>query len=101
LFGAKNEVVNFNLILEAPVNPATNVGISTSNLTGPGGSIIRYSPHATNDVFNWANTEIEIFYVRYLQINGLSAFGGSLAKLSGADFSTAIAMPSGELAGCA
>jgi hypothetical protein len=80
LFGAKNEVVNFNLILEAPVNPATNVGIGISNLTGPGGSIIRYSPHAANDVFNWANTEIEIFYVRYLQINGSSGFGGSLAN---------------------
>jgi hypothetical protein len=35
LFGAKNEVVNFNLILEAPTDPAANVGVSISNPTGP------------------------------------------------------------------
>src|SRR5215471_5174383 len=43
LFGAKNEVINFNLILEAAATSATNVSVSLSNLIGPAGSVIRYS----------------------------------------------------------
>ena len=47
LFGAMNEIVNFNLILEAPTSTATNVSVTVSNLTGPGGSQIRYAPRST------------------------------------------------------
>ena len=101
LFGAKNEVVNFNLILEAPTNPATSVGISISNLTGPGGSIIRYSPRTTNDLFNWTNSEIEIFYVRYLQINGSSGFGGTVANFQEPTFPARSQCPAAQGAGCA
>jgi hypothetical protein len=39
LFGGMNEIVNFNLILEAPASPAANVSVTISNLTGPGGSV--------------------------------------------------------------
>src|SRR5262249_13190549 len=79
LFGAKNEVVNFNLILEAPTTSSTNVSISISNLTGPGGSVLRYAPRSTSNLFDWTGTEIEIFFVRYLQITGSSGFGTGLA----------------------
>src|SRR4029079_9102009 len=79
LFGARNEVVNFNLILEAPTTSSTNVSISISNLTGPGGSVLRYAPRATSNLFDWTGTEIEIFFVRYLQITGSSGFGTGLA----------------------
>ena len=76
LFGARNEVINFNLILEAANTSAVKVGVTLSNLTGPGGSVIRYAPRATNNLFNWSTTESELFYVRYLQIQGLSSLNG-------------------------
>src|SRR4029079_1445371 len=47
LFGARNEVVNFNLILEAPTSASTNVNVSIGNLTGPGGAVLRYAPRST------------------------------------------------------
>lgn len=74
-FGAKNEVVSFNLVLEAVSLSATNVKVTLGNLTGPGGFVIRYAPRRTNNLFNWTRTESELFFVRYLQILGLSEFG--------------------------
>jgi Domain of unknown function (DUF4091)/Family of unknown function (DUF6067) len=76
LFGARNEVINFNLILEAASTSAANVSVTLANLTGPGGSVIRYAPRATDDLFDWTATESELFYVRYLQIQGLSSLNG-------------------------
>jgi hypothetical protein len=73
LFGAKNEVVAFNLILEASTSAATNITVSFNKLTGPNGSSISSSVTSGNGVFNWTNRDIELFYVRYLQIKGLSA----------------------------
>ncbi len=70
-FGAKNEVVAFNLILEAASQSASLVNVSFNQLTGPGGAIIGSSP--TSSVFNWVNRNIELFHVRYLPIKGLSA----------------------------
>ncbi|MBI3544063.1 MAG: hypothetical protein HY075_12400, partial [Deltaproteobacteria bacterium] len=35
VFGAKNEVVNFNLVLEASTTPASNVSVTFDTLTGP------------------------------------------------------------------
>src|SRR5207244_4189934 len=72
LFGLKNEVINFNVILEAASASATNVTVTMSNLNGPGGSVIRYAPRSTSNLFDWTTTESELFYVRYLQILGLS-----------------------------
>jgi len=76
LFGARNEVINFNLILEAASTSASKVSIKLTNLTGPGGSVIRYAPRTTSNLFNWTTTESELFYVRYLQILGLSSLNG-------------------------
>ena len=74
-FGARNEIVEFNLILEAKTSPATNVSVTISSLTGPGGVLLRSALRGTNDLFNWTGTEVELFYVRYLPILGTSGFG--------------------------
>jgi hypothetical protein len=71
-FGAKNEVVSFNVILEAATSKATMVHVALGNLTGPGGAVIRSVPRSPDELFDWTTTEAELFYVRYLQIKGLS-----------------------------
>src|SRR4029079_16911131 len=71
LFGAKNEVVGFDLILEAANTTSSHVTVQFDRLTGPNGAQIK-SPTIANDVFNWVNRDIELFYVRYLPIKGLS-----------------------------
>ena len=72
LFGLKNEVVNCNLVLEALAG-ADNVSVSFSSLAGPNGSTIASVPVSGDQVFNFVGRNIELFYVRYLQIKGLSA----------------------------
>ena len=73
--GAQNESVSFNLVLEAGRSAAPNVSVAFDTLTGPNGQTI-HSIAATGDgVFSWVNRPIELFYVRYLQIKGLSLFG--------------------------
>lgn len=74
LFGAKNEVVSANFVLEARTAPVRNVDVVFSELVGPGGARIT-SKRATGDaLFDWTERNIELFYVRYLEIKGLSAF---------------------------
>jgi Domain of unknown function (DUF4091)/Family of unknown function (DUF6067) len=75
LFGAHNEVVSFNLVLEAAFADANNVSVSFDALTGPNGTKIQSSRATGNGVFNWVGRPIELFYTRYLQIHGLSFFG--------------------------
>jgi len=72
LFGARNEVVAFNLVFEAPTTDATNVNVSLTSLTGPGGVSITTTPATGDGVFNYVGRNIELFYVRYLEIKGLS-----------------------------
>ena len=72
LFSAKNEVVNFNLVLEAAVSTASNVSVSFNQLTGPAGFTIASAPTPTSGIFSWVGRNIELFYVRYLEIKGLS-----------------------------
>lgn len=66
IFGAKNEVVNFDLIIESPQEKRSQLNVIFDNLNGPGGSNIAATP--------WG--DIELFYVRYLEIKGKSAFIG-------------------------
>jgi hypothetical protein len=75
LSGARNEVVSFNLVLEAAHASAANVTVSFDTLTGPNGVVIQSTPASGNGVFSWVNRPIELFYTRYLQIKGLSFFG--------------------------
>jgi Domain of unknown function (DUF4091) len=75
LSGAHNEVVSFNLVLEAAHASATNVTVSLDSLLGPNGASIQSTPTSGDGVFSWVNRPIELFYTRYLQIKGLSFFG--------------------------
>ncbi len=75
LSSARNEVVSFNLVIEAANATANNVSVKFDTLTGPGGATISSTPTSGNGVFDWVGRNIELFYVRYLQIKGLSYFG--------------------------
>jgi hypothetical protein len=75
IFGAQNEMVAFNLILEAGTKPASNVSVQFKSLTGLGTSTISSTPPNKSTIFNWTQRNIELFLVRYLQIKGLSYFG--------------------------
>lgn len=73
LFGAKNEVVAFNLVLESAKQAASNVSLSFTRMDGPdGAAIVSTSAGSKEALFNWVGRPIELFYVRYLQIKGLS-----------------------------
>jgi len=72
VFGARNEVVSFNIILEGGTQTATNVSVSLNQLTGPNGAKISTKAVTGDRVFDWVGRNIEIFYVRYLPIKGLS-----------------------------
>jgi hypothetical protein len=86
-FGAKNEVVSFNVVLEAATSKAATVSVSLGNLTGPGGTVLRSAPRATGKLFDWTTSEVELFYVRYLQIKGLSQQAyGAMASWQEATF---------------
>ena len=72
VFGARNEVVAFNLILEAPLEHANDITLTFDSLVGPDGASIQAEPASSDGLFNWTNRPIELFYVRYLEIKGLS-----------------------------
>ncbi len=72
VFGAKNEVVAFNTILETGSNGSKGVSVKFDTLTGPGGATISSAYASGNGVFDYTKRDIENFYVRYLQIKGLS-----------------------------
>ncbi|MFB3889709.1 MAG: glycoside hydrolase domain-containing protein [Candidatus Bathyarchaeia archaeon] len=72
LFGAHNEVVSFNLVLESPISTVAGISVELNSLTGPEGSAISARPASGNDVFNFVGRNIELFYVKYLKIEGLS-----------------------------
>lgn len=69
LFAAKNEVTSFNLVLEAKTQAVSGVSVVFNLLTGPNGSKIETTQ---TDPSNMVGRPIEMFYVRYLQIKGLS-----------------------------
>ena len=71
IFGARNEVVAFNLVLEAG-SGATNVTVLFNSLTGSAATSIRSAATTGNGVFDWTLRNIELFYIRYLPIRGLS-----------------------------
>jgi hypothetical protein len=75
LVGARNEIVAFNLILEAGSSRrAAAVSVEFNRLTGPGEFSLSSEPVPNPaGVFDWTRRDIELFYVRYLRIRGLSA----------------------------
>jgi hypothetical protein len=102
LFGAKNEVIDFNLVMEAASASAPNVSVTMTNLLGPHRFVIRYAARPTSNLFNWTTTESELFYVRYLQILGLSQGNyGALDYLQEPTFPERAQCAHGLPAGCA
>ncbi|MCC7442948.1 MAG: DUF4091 domain-containing protein [Bdellovibrionales bacterium] len=73
VFGARNETVSFNVILEAGSANRTGVSVSQSELSGPGSAAIGTVARTGDGVFNTVGRNIELFFVRYLRIEGLSA----------------------------
>ena len=79
LFGARNEVVAFNLVIEAPGSDVEDVEVQFNRLDGPDGASITSRTASGEDVGNFVGRNIELFYVRYLKIEGLTtdlAFAG-------------------------
>jgi len=72
LFGARNEVVSFNLVLEAPTTEATDVNVTLTELASPEGATITTRPASGDGVFDYVGRDIELFIVRYLEIKGIS-----------------------------
>jgi len=68
----KNEVIAFNTILEAATEVVEINHFELSHLSGPGGYILHNGAAEGDELFNWVDREIEHFYVRYLEIKGLS-----------------------------
>ncbi|MCP5104531.1 MAG: DUF4091 domain-containing protein [bacterium] len=71
VFGAKNEMVAFNIIMETETG-ANGVSVQFDTLSGPGNSTIGSIPVSGDDICDWTQRNIELFYIRYLQIKGLS-----------------------------
>jgi hypothetical protein len=73
LFGGRNEVVAFNLVLEAANSNAEEISVAFDKLIGPNEFAIRSQLAKDSDgLFSWVNRDIELFYVRYLEIKSLS-----------------------------
>jgi len=70
--GAKNEVVNFNLILESALSSSSSVQVSFDTLTHSSGFKIQTTDFDKTHLYDWTNRPIELFYIRYLPIKGLS-----------------------------
>lgn len=72
LFGAQNEVVNFNIVVEAGTSLVSNVTVEFSLLDDGVGDTISSIPATGNGVFNYVNRSIELFVLKYLPIQGLT-----------------------------
>lgn len=73
LFSARNETIAFNLVLEAESSKASEIRIKFDLLEGPrGAQITGRSAIPGADLFNYLGRDIELFYVRYLSIKGIS-----------------------------
>lgn len=71
LFGARNEVLGFNLVLEAPTHSTGPLQVSLTHLDGAAATIT--TTQATSPtLFNYLGRSIELFFVRYLEIEGIS-----------------------------
>lgn len=77
VFGGRNEVLSFALVIEAYM-PSQASSLRNLSLTFDSLGPLRGRPARQNLVelsdtlFDWRATDIELFYMRYLQIRGLS-----------------------------
>lgn len=72
IFGARNEVVAFNLVLEAKDADVADVSVELTSLAGSGGSIDSTPAPDKSKLYDWTSRPIELFFIRYLEIKGLS-----------------------------
>lgn len=72
VFAAKNEVVAFNVVLEAGADAVDGVSVQFDVLEHSNGARIISRSIGNDDYFNFVGRPIELFYVRYLEIKGLS-----------------------------
>jgi hypothetical protein len=72
LFAARNEVVAFNLVIEAATQRLSAVRVTFDTLSHDSGASIASRPGPTQSVFDWRQRPIELFFVRYLAVAGLS-----------------------------
>lgn len=66
LFGARNEVIAFQVIVESDAKPVEAVSITLPKLSG-GRSVIQYRPPAA-DPSNYAGRNIQLFSVNYMLV---------------------------------
>lgn len=71
VWGALNETVSFNTILET-ISGAPAVNVTISNLVNGVNTLTTRAATSNNDVFNYTGRNIEQFYVKFLQIKGIS-----------------------------
>lgn len=67
IFGGRNEIIAFQLILQSTGSGAKNVNVSISNLMN-GNYIIPGSADGSKDPFDYRNRNIELFTEHYLKI---------------------------------
>jgi hypothetical protein len=70
LEAARNETVSAALVIETDAAGASGIDVQLDLLSGP--VSIRSRAVSGNGVFDWNGRPIELFYVRYLPIRGLS-----------------------------
>ncbi len=74
VFGAKNEVISFSVIVENNSSDLNGVAVEFDRLTSSGFTL-ETTNHSTEAMFDWRERPIEVFVVDYLRILGLSVGG--------------------------
>ena len=74
LFGARNEIVAFQLQLEARGSGAMDVNVALDSLAGPGYLIANRSTN--DDPFDYRGRHIELFLEQYINVTQRSMSGG-------------------------
>ncbi|MCB9730331.1 MAG: DUF4091 domain-containing protein [Deltaproteobacteria bacterium] len=72
LFAARNEIVSFQIILEAAAAPVEGVQVELASLEGPEGRALHSGSGEVGEIFDWRQRQIELFRVGYLPLLGLS-----------------------------
>jgi len=75
VFGGRNEVVGFQVILEAAGSGATGVDVRLENLQGPGYVIANTG--GAGDPMNFVGKRIEVFVESYINVTSRSRWGGT------------------------
>lgn len=70
-FGARNEVVSFNVVVDNRGVDLSDVRVDFNRLDSANYQLVTTNSSAA-DVFDWRNRPIEIFSVGYLRVHGLS-----------------------------